>query len=510
MVKFKVLKKLYEYSTLKKEEDVVYLVEDGWDDMFQYSTMYNVYFYNNRLEECIIGSVKIAQYEMDKENKRRAVLPDEFIRLNNKFFSLGQDSYYYENIKNLGTEMREEILGALRDIAYDKNIFRKAYLENVTRVSLMRELDKQTVLTQFHRISQGGPRLVPYKFNYESYSNDSLIRTIKLEFDVNPDLLLPSNIHVLIGRNGVGKTFLINNMISSIVFKGKKYEEKYGKTVFVDDEIHNESFTKVILVSFSAFDEIKIDSRSMMFARIGLPSRRNQNIDDRNEEITVKFIEGFKRCIEKKYNSLLLTTMKELEYDSIFEEAGLEQYCEYRKFSQEDEENLMKIFGRLSSGHKVIVYAITQLISKVQEKTLIFLDEPEGHLHPPLLAAFIRALSVLLTETNGAAIIATHSPIILQEVPDSCVWVLQRNGRECLARRPRIKTFGQDINSLISEIFGLELSESGFHKLLSKVVNKYDDYETAIKELNNSLGNEGRAVLRTMFVLRAMRNGSNG
>lgn len=47
----------------------------------------------------------------------------------------------------------------------------------------------------------------------------------------------------------------------------------------------------------------------------------------------------------------------------------------------------------------------------------MLIDEPEGHLHPPLLSAFVRALSELLVNRNGVAIIATHSPVVLQEVP---------------------------------------------------------------------------------------------
>lgn len=56
------------------------------------------------------------------------------------------------------------------------------------------------------------------------------------------------------------------------------------------------------------------------------------------------------------------------------------------------------------------------------------LDEPESHLHPPLLSAFIRSLSELLILRNGVAIIATHSPVILQEVPKRCAWILNRSG----------------------------------------------------------------------------------
>jgi hypothetical protein len=38
---------------------------------------------------------------------------------------------------------------------------------------------------------------------------------------------------------------------------------------------------------------------------------------------------------------------------------------------------------------------------------------------PPLLAAMMRALSDLLVDRNGVAVVATHSPVVLQEVPAS-------------------------------------------------------------------------------------------
>lgn len=132
---------------------------------------------------------------------------------------------------------------------------------------------------------------------------------------------------------------------------------------------------------------------------------------------------------------------------------------------------------------------------------MVFLDEPEGHLHPPLLSAFVRTLSELLTDTNGVAIIATHSPVILQEVPRSCIWKLRRTGANCHAERLQIESFGSDITTLTTEIFGLEVTNSGFHYLLQSLVNKYHDYDAVLRALKGQLGDEGRALVRTMVAL---------
>src|SRR5581483_11473983 len=103
----------------------------------------------------------------------------------------------------------------------------------------------------------------------------------------------------------------------------------------------------------------------------------------------------------------------------------------------------------------------------VEERTLVLLDEPEAHLHPPLLSAFVRALSALLTNRNGVAIIATHSPVVVQEVPKNCVWKMRRSGAWVSMERPEAETFGENVGVLTREIFGLEVTKSGFHRMLA-------------------------------------------
>ncbi|MDK7046806.1 AAA family ATPase, partial [Escherichia coli] len=100
----------------------------------------------------------------------------------------------------------------------------------------------------------------------------------------------------------------------------------------------------------------------------------------------------------------------------------------------------------------------------------VLIDEPESHLHPPLLSAFIRALSDLLLDRNGLSIIATHSPVVLQEVPKRCVWKINRSRLSTESRRPDIETFGENVGILTREVFGLEVVKSGFHDLLVQSV----------------------------------------
>ncbi|MFR2767106.1 MAG: AAA family ATPase [Thomasclavelia sp.] len=142
----------------------------------------------------------------------------------------------------------------------------------------------------------------------------------------------------------------------------------------------------------------------------------------------------------------------------------------------------------------------------IEEKTLVLLDEPETHLHPPLVSSFIRCLSELLMSTNAVAIIATHSPIILQEVPKNCVWILDRSGWNCSISRPRFETFGESYNNLVEEVFGLEIQKSGFHKMIADEVDKLNNYDELIEKFGNQLGGDADIIARTLFLQKEDNN----
>ncbi|MEN8698425.1 ATP-binding protein [Bacillus infantis] len=186
-----------------------------------------------------------------------------------------------------------------------------------------------------------------------------------------------------------------------------------------------------------------------------------------------------------------------------------------KRLLTEEEKNLLKehflekslpICKKFSSGHSIVLLTITKLIQELEEKTLVLLDEPESHLHPPLLSTFTRILSNLLVSRNGIGIIATHSPVIIQEVPRKCVWIMNRYGREMEFERPEIETFGENINILTKEVFSFEITHSGFHKLLNDVANKIGSYEEALEYFNNELGMEARVMLKALYKLRRNSN----
>jgi len=102
-----------------------FLVRDNWDDWGKYSTLFVLVVFDESGRSHDLGGVKIGQFGM-KERQRRPNLPDSFDRLDETFFSLGQDESYYEGLSDAGVSLRDQVLHGLRDLAADPALFERA------------------------------------------------------------------------------------------------------------------------------------------------------------------------------------------------------------------------------------------------------------------------------------------------------------------------------------------------------------------------------------------------
>ena len=195
----------------REAHSIAFLVIDNWDDWFKYNTLYGLVLVDDQGNRHDIGGVKIGQFNM-KDGQRRPAIPQAFEQLDEQFFSLGRDDSYYEKLNLLGQQIANEVLTALRDIAANPALFDQALVEDVTGVSLLRSVSPATVRGQFRRLAAGGARLSRYAFDYQLPPATKNAAEISLSFEVVPDAEPPTNIHVLIGRNGVGKTTLLYRM----------------------------------------------------------------------------------------------------------------------------------------------------------------------------------------------------------------------------------------------------------------------------------------------------------
>lgn len=531
---FKVIKNK---SEIKSTDDTVCLEYIHYDD-YGYCTSFRAYYIGPLTDFIIkeLGYVKIGHIKLEKHVRPGTSLngyesysifslmpTDYFNELSDSFFSLGEDISYYKNIAELFGDNLYKYCENLQDLAYDFDKFNELYESRETSLinSLMRSLHYPNV-EQFNRIVNGEAELTRYNITFTYEEQEILINVI-------PNSLPPSNIHVLIGRNGVGKTWILYHMMHAILCnmnlnlkncQSNKYTLNDKFKIYSDSN----TFAGAIGVSFSVFDdafssinyeqlvELNTDSLSPQqsqikddfekkYKYIGLIHKNQKdgrtkiksvdNLADEFEEI----INKIKKSNEKR--KLYLEMCEQLCTDPMFNDNGFIVLLNDFYQNNIKSELVTKQFKRLSSGHMIIILSLTLLCESIFEKTIVLIDEPETHLHPPLLSTYIRTLSFLLRKKNAVAIIATHSPIVVQEVPRRCVTKIERTQADMYFTRPDIESFASNTDSLTREIFGYEVIKTGFYKLLEDEIE--DSFDKTFLKFDEQIGFLGQIMIQRLI-----------
>lgn len=496
-------------------QNEVFMQIDHWND-FSFVTMFQVSAFDENGTLHDLESVKIGFKGQSTQDSTYSKLDDEFNKLPRGFFSLGVSVEYYNVLGNIVSKsFRDEYLSALRDIVSSERYLEQAKGEEVFKTSLLRSAKMSSINDQFKRVLEGGAPTSDFDFQFEHPSSDNFAG-VDLKFSVKEGSLPSTNIHAIIGRNGVGKTTILNNMTDAVVDRAETSARFLETNIFRESRpIGDDFFSSLVSVSFSAFDPFEPPAdradpeTGVSYFYIGLKdnesesSGRHKELPDLRKEILSSLESCFSEAGKKRRWSEAILT---LESDRNFSEMRLPELAELPQSDKQEiksfRRKVLRRLKKMSTGHSIVLLTITKLVDNVIEKTLVLIDEPETHLHPPLLSAFTRALSELLHNRNGVAIIATHSPVVLQEVPRSCVWKVTRSRLSLSSARPEIETFGENVGVLTREVFGLEVTKSGFHTILEQAVAFGGSYEEILRNFRGRLGFEAKGLLRAMVANR--------
>ncbi|MFD3334622.1 AAA family ATPase [Streptomyces sp. NPDC058700] len=484
------------FTTIRKAAPIpgmAFLGDDNWDD-YGFRTLFDLRCHNGR-HAVDVGGLKIGYFGMEGG---RTPLPQDFGALDPAFFfSLGADEGFYARLRDdFDDETREEILRSLCDVAYNPELFERALSEPVMEHSLLRGTDAETVRTQYRRIAHGGPTLSRFHVRYEQQMPSESAPRLALDLMADPYKNPPTNIHAVIGSNGVGKTRLLHSIAQTTLTP-----RTMGPQSTLEDRGDRpraQPFNNVMYVSFSAFDshgphQVSNGRHRVAYQYVGL-----KRVDGGAKDyatLASEFAKCVERCVEDSpaKASRWADVLGQLEEtDPLFGDLRITELAQAH-----DRPNPEQVFGGLSSGHKIVLLTLAQLVQHTTERTLVLIDEPEGHLHPPLLSTFVRTLSALMKDRNGLAVIATHSPVVLQETPSKAVWALRRVGADLRVDNPEIETFGENVGTITREIFALEVRRTGFNWLIQSLADDGMSFEGIIDEFGGQLGAEGRALARS-------------
>lgn len=445
--------------TIAKYPAIV-LYKDSWNDYY-YETSYHVRFFNSATESEKIGFMKI----LHKEQKITS-LPKKFSELTEDYCSLGSIDYYYE-MKKCFKNNAKNILQKLRDCAIDENIKKQFDNHKGFKDSLLRTTNFEKALTEGKDIIEGHSSKFNSIFSFDcAIGNFNNKHSIFFDFEPGSNSFLPHRIFCLIGKNGTGKTQYLSKLAL-----GMSGQDRDLKNSFTPGRPH---FSQVIAISYSIFDSFKkpntikeiINKKNyeevFSYLYFGLRKRDNSILSDKERES--QLYESILKILERGKKEEWLESLSTLFHDNRLLEL-INQIENNEKIYNKKIINVHE-FLHVSSGQAIILSCVTNLYANISKETLIIYDEPETHLHPNAIYQLISILHEILNKTNSYAIIATHSPIIIQQIPSKYVRILSQNDNYINIVQPSLETFGENLTALTNEIFGNNMHEEYYKNIL--------------------------------------------
>lgn len=462
--------------------------------------------------------------------------------LGGDFVSLGQDLDYYERLATLPKELRDGLLGHLRDaLAYpehaatffDEPGWATSVLRFIDWASFQR--DASVLLERdYDRVARLGVSLTFLVAGWR----DPLV----IDFDAPRDPFamgldddaLPDRVAVLVGRNGSGKSTLLSRL-ARILHASQR--DRAGDTLRTLGTIDPPGigFTRVVNVAYSAFDAFRVPgvdiSEQLQIAEEtgkGIGRYHYVGLRDISRELTshrgVGDIDGDEILPDgpDRLERVIFKTSEKLSQEfgavvaSIFEQGRHDLFAEVCSVLASDgsladlgdhpastiANDAVGSFRKWSTGHKIALHLVASLVARTEPKSIVLIDEPESHLHPPLLAALMHAVRVILRRNDAFAIIATHSSVVVQETLARHVSIVRRSGDETRILPPRIQTYGESIGEITNEVFGLSADATDYHAVLSSLVDAGRTLETIEGMFDGGLSMQARAFVMTKLASR--------
>ena len=469
------------------------LTRDNWNDYSYYTFFTATLHQSSGVEDRIdLGPVRImrkGQAKGEQTFPESEAGPLESAELEGNYCSLSAHEKYYDNLKALDLELAKQVLVALQDAAFLPSV-RMAFQDyDCFKVSLLRDSSARRLLDEAGPLFGAAPNVV-IRFR-ANILLDGASAHHEFDFDFGEDdAPLSKRIHALVGMNGVGKTQVLARLAMLLSRFSKAAIREKRSTLEAEDALDPvPSIHNVVALSFSAFDEFdrptEHQGEVFSYSYCGLRTQRGRL---RSEE---ELLTDIKDLIAKQMDNDRREVLVKVLGDLVRVE-DLHSFV----FNVEGHES---IYGRLSAGQRIVLNSLCHLLSKISQRTLVLFDEPELHLHPQLLTGMMTALREILASYNSYAIVATHSPIVVQELTRRCVHVVRRERMKPFVYNPAFETFGENLSEITRNIFVSTDSDRDYRTVLEQLLtNSQNSVEAVLELFEGRLGLNARIFLDSL------------
>ncbi|CAE6890644.1 ATPase_AAA_core domain-containing protein [Pseudomonas marincola] len=538
-------------SRPKSEQNILTLSYNNWDDFGSKTTLNAALFFEGEklLEFSLKTLLSDSNFTAQHLNEKVSNGWDGFFPIpGSDYISVPSDiDLYSALIGKIGIKSTIKVMESIRDAGYLKNIKQdkkaiKLIEKDEFKNSLLREAGARKSYSDGWLIFDHGRNSAIENFSLNLEKRNGSSQRVSFEFNSK---LLPYDINVLIGPNGVGKSHCLKSLVEYWlgVDKGSKKElDKTGHEPF--DETPN--ISRLILVSYSPFEEYTLDLSDANLldktaykyfgfrqnierdgeSRIGIS--RNLPASDSAHSLLKAFADDEKFSFMPNwigkvniinsvlqaaigYDELALTLTDEVDNDDPFLPdcfrtindsdyliVNRENYdaLEFFDFSNSINYQAGVTFLKngtpveLSSGQRLFCYIVINVAGEIKRDSLVIIDEPELFLHPTLEIEFISLLKKVLSAFSSKAILATHSLAIAREIPTRCVHVFRELEDGLDVVNPPFETFGGDMQRISTYVFGDDSISKPFDEWLEIKLTEYGSASSLISALGREINEE--------------------
>ena len=466
-----------------------------WTD-YEYHTWFCLFYFASEADRRMIGELKLMNSEQDNTMD---ALPEEFDEpLDDSFCSLGIKTDYYiglrQELKN--EQLIKEVQHYLCDCTFEPAIYDQHRDERIFNVSLMRDLSAMDALQEGQSLAMGiePDEMYSFSYTYHPKYDNSLYADWKVHIPYKPLKFMRT--FGIIGINGVGKTQILSSFITDLLAQK------------VDNFKSLPHFKNIIVICSTPFDSYPVekqDTREIVYRLCCLEQDKTLTLDGIKQNLN----RIMKQPTVEHVSMLTVWVDLIREYvDSAFVDhvVILKRDADGSEYYDINGEDLGSNVNILSSGQLHILSLVTYICANIHYRSLLFIDEPEVHLHPHITMEFMAMLSGLLSVFKSYAIIATHTPLVVREMAGKNVFLMQKMQDGIPQIAPvGFETLGEDVGTLYRNLFGYDEQSSYFKKMVDKLCDRGKSYEEIVRYFQQgmNLNINARLIIRDTIEARS-------
>lgn len=518
---FRLINKCYQDASDKDYGNAHFLIEENdWDDYHYYVT------YHLHVTPLITGDgtqylgyikiMKKGQAENEKFLLKKALGGyAEFKELPEGFVSLTQSLDVFGSLNmRLNAKEKRDFVNQMHLILSDNDVYYKmvegqpALEKGLLRDSSM----KSYSLKKGHDIMLSGETYYDLRKEKLIMHFNNIGRTVPVNFSCLPEIeddKIPNGIITFIGKNGSGKSTLIYQLAKVMyAYPDQRFKLKDDIGFIEPIDI---GISKLFLISYSPFDNFVLPGIGGEDYRLilnGMETGNGRMVFCGIRDVKSEFERILKESTPETYDNLfkkvrldqtslkpvkllaeecmraLSIILSDKERKRIWDEIMSQATIAFQDISDKmysllyrPEEEVQKEFINLSTGFKYYFHALSHVIAYIESDSIILFDEPENHIHPPMLTFMLSSLRYVITQYNSIMMIATHSPVIVQESFSENVYIVRNTGGRTSVSHPIIETYGANIGEIASEVFDLTTDLSAYYEAYDLLYENWEAKE---------------------------------